>query len=221
LYYTKAGPLGQVIATLPDELKQQVAAVGLGAGSVACYASAGQHWTFYEIDPEVEYIARDPRYFTYLQDCPADVKVVLGDARLSLHAAPDGQFGLMILDAYSSDTVPLHLVTREALALYLRKLAPTGVMAFHITNRHLNLEPVFANLAHDAGLSALYQDDQTSLEEFTRSGRMPSRWVVMTRDPLRLSALARDPRWRPPQAQDGIKTWTDDYASIFSVFRWE
>jgi hypothetical protein len=221
LYYTKAGPLGQMIATLPDELKQEVAAVGLGAGSVACYANVGQHWTFYEIDPEVERIARDPKYFMYLQTCPADVKVVLGDARLSLEAAADGQFGLMILDAYSSDTVPLHLVTREALALYLRKLAPTGVLAFHITNRHLDLEPVFANLARDAGLSALYQEDLVGIEEFTRSGRMQSRWVVMSRDAARLGALAKDPRWRPPQVKDGVKTWTDDYASIFSVFHTE
>ncbi len=221
LYYTRSGPLGQVIAALPDELKRHVAAVGLGAGTAACYGQPGQQWTFYEIDPEVERIARDPRYFTYLQDCPAQVNVVLGDARLSLQAAPDGQYGLMILDAYSSDTIPLHLVTREALALYLRKLSPSGVLAFHITNRHVDLEPVLASLARDAHLFALYQRDPVTLEESQSTGKVESRWVVMTRDPLQFSALERDQRWQPPREQEGVGVWTDDYASLFRVFMWQ
>lgn len=221
LYFTKAGPLGQAMNALPADLKQHVAVVGLGAGTLACYADAGQNWTFYEIDPIVERIARDERYFTYLQDCPATLQVVLGDARLSLQTAADGQFGLIVSDAYNSDTIPLHLVTREALALFTRKLTPRGVLLFHITNRHLNLVPVFANLARDAGLFALCQRDPSSLEEFENSGKMQSCWVAMTRDPSQLAPLTATGRWQPPAPQDGVGLWTDDYASVFRVFSWQ
>lgn len=219
LFYTKTGPLGQTMAALPSELKRRVAAVGLGAGTAACYGEAGQEWTFYEIDPRVERIARDPRYFTYLQDCPAAVTVVLGDARLSLQKATDGRFGLMILDAYNSDTVPLHLVTREALALYRRKLMPDGVLAFHITNRRLDLKPVLTRLAQDAGLLALASRDSVTPQDFQRAGKLYSSWVVMTRNLPYLRMLAADHRWEPPSLQDGVGVWTDDYASLFSVFK--
>jgi hypothetical protein len=220
LYYAKTGPLGQTMAALPNELKRQVAVVGLGAGTVACYGAAGEQCTFFEIDPEVERIARDPRCFTYLQDCRAAVNVVLGDARLSLESAADGQFGIMILDAFSSDTIPLHLVTREALDLYLRKLAPTGVLAFHITNRHLDLEPVFGKLAQNAGVFALCQYDPGRPGDFERDGTMESCWVVMTRDPAQLRPLTTDRRWHPPRVENGVGLWTDDYTSLFSVFSW-
>jgi spermidine synthase len=209
------------MAVLPDQLGQRVAAVGLGAGAVACYARPGQEWTFYEIDPEVERIARDPKCFTYLGDCAGVVKVVLGDARLSLQRVPDGYFGLMILDAYNSDTIPLHLITREALALYLQKLASGGILAFHITNRHLDLEPLLADLAEDAGLAGLYQHDVVGVDEFTRTGRMESRWVLMCRNPLQLRALSSNPRWQPLQPRATLRIWTDDYASVFSVFAWQ
>jgi hypothetical protein len=219
-YYARSGPLGQTITALPNELRQCVAAVGLGAGTVACYGERGERWTFYEIDPVVERIARNPRYFTFLKDCPANVEVVLGDARLSLCAAADGQFGLIILDAYSSDSIPLHLITREALALYLQKLAPRGVIAFHITNRHLDLEPVLANLAQDAGLFALHQrDSDISVAEY-RQGKRPSHWVVMTRQPSSLAGLTTDPRWQPPCQRADVGVWTDDYASLFRVWSW-
>jgi len=220
-YFTKAGPLGQAISALPPQMLQQVGVIGLGAGTVACYGQAGQQWTFYDIDPVVEHIARTPAFFTYLTDCPAAVTVVPGDARLSLRAVPDQHYSFMVLDAYNSDTIPLHLLTREALALYLQKLQPNGVLACHITNRHLDLEPVFAKLAEDAGLAALCQHDVSSFEEFQRSVRMESRWVVMSREPSLLLGLATDPRWRPLRLKPGFRIWTDDYASIFSVFAWQ
>jgi hypothetical protein len=221
LYYAPAGPLGQLMAILPENLSQRVAVVGLGAGTVACYAKPGQEWTFYEIDPKVEKIARDPRYFTYLQDCTGTAKIVLGDARLSLERAPDGYFGLVILDAYNSDTIPLHLITREAVALYLRKLYPGGVIAFHVSNRHLHLQPVLASLAEDAGLSALCQYDPVGADDFSRTGRIGSRWVVMWRDPLRLDLLLMNSPWKPLHPRTKLRTWTDDYASVFNVFSWE
>jgi hypothetical protein len=219
-YFTRTGPLGQMMAALPNEAKQRVAVVGLGAGTLACYAEAGQQWTFYEIDPAVERIARDQRYFTYLQDCPAAVTVVLGDARLSLQAAADGQFGLMVLDAYTSDMPPLHLITREALALYVRKLRPSGVLAFNITNRHLDLESVLANLARDAGLFTLCRRDTAATEDFNRTGKLSSTWVIMARDPAMLGNLVYDSRWQQPQPRVQTRLWTDDYASVFSVWSW-
>ncbi|MCX7886197.1 MAG: fused MFS/spermidine synthase, partial [Verrucomicrobiae bacterium] len=218
-YFSRSGPLGELIAAIPSRLKRQVAVVGLGAGTVACYAEEGEEWTFFEIDPVVERIARDPRCFTYLADCPAKVQVVLGDARLSLQREADGRFGLMILDPYNSDTPPLHLLTREALALYARKLAPDGVMAFHISSTHLDLKSVLANLAQDAGLFALHLIDFSNAERMAR-GETPSRWVVMTPQPRSVEAIARTAHWRRLRPQPAVGVWTDDYVSLFRVWSW-
>jgi len=124
-YYFRSGPLGQFFDAFDSSgAIRKVAVVGLGAGGISCYAKPGQQWTYFEIDPVIERIARDPRLFTYLRDCPADLKVVMGDGRLSLAAVPDGSFDVMIMDAYNSDSMPVHLLTREALQLYSAKLAP-------------------------------------------------------------------------------------------------
>jgi SAM-dependent methyltransferase len=220
-YFTRSGPFGQAFTALDDAPKQRVGVIGLGTGSLACYGKRGERWTFYEIDPVVERIARDPRYFTFLRDSPADVEVVLGDARLSLQKASDGQFGTLVLDAYTSDTVPLHLITREALALYLRKLAPNGVLIFHISNRHLRLERVLGVLAQDAGLACVVQSESVGgTGELLATGKIASKWVVMARDPATLGNLIRDPRWQQPPPRLKTALWTDDYASVFSVFIW-
>jgi len=220
-YFTRSGPFGQAYSVLPDTLKQHVGVIGLGAGSLAGYAQRGEHWTFYEIDPAVEQIARDPHYFTFLHDSPADIQIVLGDARLSLQKASDKQFGIIILDAYTSDTIPLHLITREALALYLDKLTPNGALIFHISNRHLRLERVLGVLAQDAGLKCFVQSESGgSLGELLATGKIASKWVVMARRPSTLATLSRDPRWQQPPANLRSRLWTDDYASIFSVFIW-
>jgi hypothetical protein len=220
-YYSKYGPIGEAIPWLPSDLKQHVAVVGLGAGAVACYAEPGQHWTFYEIDPEVARIARDPKYFTFLRDCPADTKVIFGDGRLSLQRAQDGEYGLILLDVYTSDTIPLHLVTKEAFALYAQKLSPNGVILFNMTNRHLDLEPVFARQAQNANLYSLCRIDFVSNEENARTGAGSAWWFVMTRNTQYLSLLARDNRWRLPQTQHGVGLWTDDFTSVFSIFHWD
>src|SRR6185436_9979115 len=129
------------------------------------------------IDPNVEQIARDARYFTFLADCAPDAQVVLGDARLSLGAAPSAHYDLMLFDAYSSDAIPVHLLTRQALRLYLDKLSPHGVLAFHLTNGHLNLDPVVFNLALDAGLTYRVRKDlKTSLSDL-ENGKMRSVWA--------------------------------------------
>ena len=155
-YYFPTGPLGHLFRSFQGEqAKSDIAVVGLGAGSTAGYAQPGQRWTFYEIDPTVERIARDPRYFTLLRDCAPQAQVILGDARISLAREPDGTHDLIILDAFSSDAIPVHLLTREALDLYFRKLSPHGVLAFHISNRYFDLRPVLSRLARDAQLGGL------------------------------------------------------------------
>lgn len=215
-YFHADGPLGQLFRAVGGT-RGRVAVVGLGAGSLACHAQPGQRWTFYEIDPVVERIARDRRFFTFLADCQPEAPVVLGDARLSLAGAPDGAYTLLILDAYSSDAPPVHLITREALALYLRKLAPGGILAFNISNRHLDLEPVLGRLAADARLTALTQDDDVSGAGTT--GKLPSQWMIMARSPADFGPLGQDPRWQPPGVDPGA-VWTDSFSSLLSVFRW-
>ncbi len=220
-YYYANGPAGQLFAaSIGTRPEDRVAVVGLGAGSLACYQQPGQQWTFYEIDPVVERIARDERYFTFLRDCAPNAPVVLGDARLSLAGAPDGGYTLLFLDAYSSDSTPIHLITREALALYLAKLAPDGVLAFHISNQYLDLRPVLGDLAQDAGLVCLSQDDLMLSEEESRLGKSASQWVVMARDRADLGTLAGDQRWRPLAGRPGASVWTDDFSSILDVLRW-
>jgi len=221
-YFYRTGPIGDVLALYGRGEAEQVAVVGLGAGSLASYGQPGQAWTYFEIDPVVLKIARDPRFFSFLRDSWAQVDVVLGDARLSLVGQPDGKFDLIIIDAYSSDAIPIHLVTREALALYLRKLAPGGRLAFHISNQHLDLEPVFGNLARDADLTAVTRaDTNVSAREVVELGKAPSLWLVMARQPDEIAALAHEPGWRPSRRNDRQAVWTDDYSSVMSVFRWQ
>jgi spermidine synthase len=220
-YFYPSGPLGQVFAAYGGTpVTRSVGVVGLGAGAIGCHGRPGEQWTFYEIDPVVERIARDARFFTFLRDCPPHPGVVLGDARLSLVSAAPGQFGLLILDAYSSDAPPLHLITREALRLYLAKLAPGGILVFNISNRNMDFEPVLANLARDAGLIALVQDDAVIGEDEYDRGKRPSEWVVMARQPAELARLVRDPRWRPARPDPDAAVWTDSYTALLQTFRW-
>ena len=219
-YYHRTGSIGQVFEGLDRLSHQPIAVVGLGAGSLATYGVTGQPWVFYEIDPVVEGIARNPRYFTFLQDSAASVRVVLGDARLSLAAAPRGRYGLIVLDAYSSDSVPVHLITREAVQIYLEKLAPHGLLAFHLSNRHLDLEPVAANLARDARLACLVQDDAILTPAETEGGKTASLWMLMARVRSDFGSLKDSPHWEPEQAKRSAAVWTDDYSSVIHVIVW-
>ena len=177
-YYTRSGPIGQVFEAFQESpVENDVALIGLGAGVMACYHQPHQQFTFYEIDPTVLRIAQNRRYFTYLSDCGPPVRVVLGDARLSLRDAPAHGYGMMVLDAFSGDSIPTHLLTREALALYLTKLAPNGVLAFHISNRYLDLHGVLGALANDAGLSCLRMMTRTSAKtKRERANLLPGGW---------------------------------------------
>jgi hypothetical protein len=216
-YYHRSGPMGQLMDALGARLDgADVGVVGLGAGSLAAYAKPGQRWTFYEIDPAVVQIARAERIFTHLRDCGPSCDVVLGDARLSLARRADPRYALLVLDAFSSDGIPVHLLTTEALQLYLARLAPNGVLAFHISNRHLHLRPVLAAVAEEWGLTALVQRDSAAV---AAEGRYASEWMLMARSSEALGALVEYTRWTHPIVPAGTHVWTDDFSDVLGVLK--
>jgi hypothetical protein len=218
-YFHRDGPLGQIFdAFTPDSATPQVAVVGLGTGSMVSYAFAGQHWTFYEINPAVISIAKTSDYFTYLQKCAAaSTEIVLGDARLEMQNAPDHHYDLIVLDAFNSDAIPIHLMTQEAIALYMSKLKTGGMVAFHVSNRSLKLDTVLADLAkqYDAATMSFADGEHDPI-----SGKDPSEWVVMARHSPAFASLAQNPRWRRLEGRTESHAWTDDFSNILSVFRW-
>lgn len=220
LYYGQGGPFGGLFQALADRLHGgRVAVVGLGVGGLTCYGTKRSAWTFYEIDPLVERIARDTRYFSYLRDCPPAVQVVIGDARLSLRAAPDHYYNLIVVDAFSSDAIPTHLLTSEAIAGYLAKLTPDGVLAIHISNRYMDLEPTVGTLAGHAGLVGRINRPRTA---GLASGlpSTPAQLAVLGRSERSLGPLATDPGWRPLSWRPGDRVWSDRYVNVLASFRW-
>jgi hypothetical protein len=216
-YYHRGGPLGQVFDSLPREPGgRKVAVIGLGTGTMAAYAGPGDHWTFYEINPDITGIARDIRYFSYLRDCRAKVDIVLGDGRLSMEKTPDGYFDLIVLDAFSSDSVPIHLLTREALDLYLKKLRPDGLIAFHISNQYLKLDRVLANLCRSHGVPG-YRAVQILNEAQERASLgSSSAWGVVAHDDRALARIAGRSGWRRLDGDHNKKPWTDSYSSLLA-----
>jgi spermidine synthase len=220
-YYHERGPVGNLFRSLPPERLRKVAVVGLGTGAIAAYAKPGQEWTFYEIDPAVARIASDTNYFTFLSNCRADrCDIVLGDARRQLTRAPDGGFDLLILDAFSSDAIPVHLLTREALALYVQKLAPGGVLAMHLSNNHLDLPPLVDRMAADFSppLIARYNHDFPTDPE-KADGKTASQWMVLARSAADLGPMARGPHWQPLRDRRDGPVWRDDFANLLSVWK--
>lgn len=222
-YYHPRGPAGEFFSRFRDRLKAgidhpvSVAAIGMGAGALASYGQTGQKWTFYEIDPVVTDLARNSEYFDYLRKSRADVEVVLGDGRLSLAAAPDGEFQLIIIDAFSSDVIPVHLLTREALALYVRKLRSNGAILFHISNRHFNLKPILADLSSEAGLVCLHRDGTYVSPTAEETGKDPSEWIVIARSDADIAPIAQLAHWNRFRERSGDVLWTDDLSSLLDV----
>ncbi len=207
-YYHRTGPLGQIFAALqPRRPLANIGVLGLGAGTIAAYGQPGERITFYEIDPAVERIARNPQYFTYLADCRAKVEVILGDARLSLIHGPPRKFDLLVLDAFSSDSVPVHLLTREALQIYLQRLADHGLLAIHISSRYLNLRPILGRLAKDARVAARVCADGAGPKKF------PSQWAVIAERAEDLAKFTADAGWRPLPTDEG-RVWSDDFSNV-------
>ncbi len=219
-YYTRSGPIGQVFSAYSGtDRKERVALVGMGVGSCAAYGEPGQKMTYFEIDPVVEQIARDPQYFTFLRDTKSNLDVVLGDARLTLEKANPG-YGLIVLDAFSSDSIPIHLLTKEAIQMYLSKLDADGFLAFHISNRYLDLEPILAKIAESLDLIAFSTEDAPTDEE-ANFGKTPSRWMVLARSRDHVARLVDKSAWSLAESRLGTPIWTDDYSNILSAFKTE
>jgi len=218
-YYYKGGPLGDIFATVAQKPVRRVAMVGLGTGTIACYGRPDEFWTFYEIDPMVARIARTPRYFSYLRDCAPRTNIVIGDARVSLGAAADGEFDIIVLDAFTSDAIPAHLITREAVALYLRKLNDSGVVAFHISNRYLDLRPVIIALANDARVAGALGERSPDSEG---RGKLyyGSRWMVLARNRETLAELVKIDGWHQLGTWPESRLWTDDYTDVLGAIKW-
>jgi hypothetical protein len=214
-YYYVGGPIAQAIAAARDAQGgfDRVAAVGLGTGSLACHRQPRERWTFFEIDPVVVRIARDPQFFEFLSSCAPEAGIVLGDARLTLEASRD-QYDLIVLDAFSSDAIPVHLLTRDAFAGYLSKLSPHGVIVAHISNRHLDLAPVLASVARAQGLVAFLGEDD-SAGDFLTGFKANARVVVLAREPGDTGRVAEN--WRRLQPDPNAATWSDDYSDILTL----
>ena len=224
-YYHPTGPAGRVFSAFEGTDRfNRIAVIGLGAGSLAAYAPGGGEITFYELDPEVARIAGDERFFSYLRDSRAHVDVRIGDGRLGLESAPDGHYGLIVLDAFSSDAPPVHLMTREALELYFRKLRPDGLLLVNLTNQHLDLEPVFHSIAAALNFKGLAtSDDATSVEQVIE-GKNRSSWLVLGRNRDALGTLVLSSDWWPVPVEssgppDRRFLWTDDHSSVLPVLR--
>jgi hypothetical protein len=213
LYFYRGAPISQAFGALRrGHPTARVGVVGLGAGSLGCYARPGDRWTFFELDPDIDRIAHDRKLFTLLPRCDPRANVVLGDGRLTLAKQPDHSFDMLVLDAFNSESVPVHLLTKEAVATYLSKLTPDGLLVFNVTNHFLDLHTVLANLAANAGLLAFERDD---LRAGRKNGRAPSRWVVLARNAPRLG-----PGWRQLGPDPSKRLWTDQYSNVLSVLRW-
>ncbi|HVM81102.1 MAG TPA: hypothetical protein VMU06_18925 [Stellaceae bacterium] len=221
-YYHPTGPLGQIFAAVGGTPRtERVAAIGLGTGTLACYAHEGEDWTFYEINSEVVRISEDLHLFTFIRDCPARPRIVLGDARLSIGREPDRRYTMMIFDAFNSDAIPIHLITRDAVALYLTKLDRGGYLVFHISNRYLDLHPVLANIAADLGLAVLSRSDDERIEgdDEDTDEKDRSDWVVMARTKEDLAPLAGIEDWTTLETDPRVGVWSDDYANLLGALR--
>jgi hypothetical protein len=215
-YYARGGPAGDLMASL-GEAPRRLGLVGLGAGTLAAYGRPNWYFTWFEVDPAVVRIASDPELFTFLSDSPAQIEIVVGDARVSLEKRPD-RFDLMLVDAFSSDAVPVHLLTTESVALYLSRLRPGGLLGMHVTNRHLDLVPVVGAIAESLGVPALVRRD-TSLDSRERVLRKDaSTWVALAASYTDLAALRATPEWEPLRPS-GLRAWTDDRADLFAALR--
>lgn len=219
-YYYPSGPIGDVMDFVAGNPKcKNYAFIGLGAGTLAAYGQPGETFDFFEIDPAVERIARNPAYFSYLSDSSAKVNVIIGDARLKLAQAPDNHYGLIVVDAFSSDAIPTHLLTVEAVQMYKSKLIDGGIIAFHVSNRFFDLVPLVGGIADRVGMRAAYRIDRPVSDEDAMDGKYASDWIIITKDPKSVVPLVEKARWQywPPNLVKSV--WTDDYSSIWTVMR--
>lgn len=222
-YYAPSSGIGLAMMAVPALFGEnaRIDVVGLGAGTLACYALPGQHWTYYEIDPVVASIARDPRRFTFLSRCLPNARIVIGDARLTLDKEPASSADILVVDAFSSDSVPMHLLTREAFDGYGRIVGTRGLLLVHISNRYLDLRPVIA-AAGAAGGWHLRMLNFGPTPEQESLNYNASLWIAMSRSPGTMEHLAgaSNGRWQEVKPRPGFAVWTDDHASLLPLIQW-
>ena len=216
-YYFPSGPIGVVLNNMDRPEGGSYGVVGLGSGSLAAYGKVGERWTYYEIDPVVKKVAEDPKYFTFLKDSKAKVNVVLGDARVSMKDSKD-RYDLLVLDAYSSDAVPIHLLTQEAMAVYQGHLKKGGMIAFHISNKHLDLEPVVHELCKNAGMKSMRFKDKVITPEERLKRKAAADWIFAYPPNKDVSAILKKGNWKPTRAKPGVGLWTDDFSSLWTIY---
>jgi SAM-dependent methyltransferase len=218
-YYYRTGPIGEVFETMNAKGKLRSAGlIGLGVGALTAYGEPGQQFTIYEIDPRIVRLSKDSGYFTYLKDCRAEMRFVMGDARLSMEETGDASYDLIVVDAFSSDAIPTHLMTREALELYLRKLKPGGLIAFHLSNRYLDLQEPLAYTAHELGVAGLLRNDTYVEDAEMELGKDPSRWALIARKPEDLADFAGLSAWEKLEPLYPGRGWTDDYSNVLGAW---
>ncbi len=213
-YYARDSGAGLALRFCCQSRARTIGVIGLGAGTIAAYGQAGDHIRFFEINPAVEPIARNA--FTYIRESGAKIDIVPGDARTSLAHEQPQNFNVLVVDAFSGDAIPLHLLTREALALYCKHLAPDGIIAFHISNQHVDLEPAIALLAQNAGLQAV----RVSTLAREDRGEFSANWVLASKNAAFLAQPEVAAAARPPVFKPGLRLWTDDYSSLLPLLRW-
>jgi len=218
-YYQKDGGIGQAITAVRERKRAplRVAVIGLGAGTLTCASEPGETWKFFEIDQTMVDTARDPKYFSYIQNCAPDLKPVIGDARLTFAREPDGVYDLIIVDAYSSDAIPIHLATEEAMAIYKDKLAPQGAVVMHVSNRHLELASVIVGIADANDLKSwVYSEDSNRDNEYIFATSV----VVCAREEADVGKVASSDVWALTEADENQRVWTDDYSNVLgAVYR--
>jgi hypothetical protein len=215
-YYHKDGGIGQAITAIRERKGGpiRVAVIGLGSGTLTCASEPGENWKFFEIDQSMVDTARDPKYFTFIQNCEPDLKPVIGDARLTFAKEPDGIYDLIIVDAYSSDAIPIHLATEEAMEIYKKKLAPQGAVVMHVSNRHLELSSVVVGIADANDLKSwVYSEDSGRDNEYIFSTSV----VVSARENADVGTLASSDKWELTEAEDNQRVWTDDYSNVLGA----
>lgn len=217
-YYSRPGPVGETFARM-SEAPRTVAAIGLGVGTIAAYGRPGDTIDFFEIDPAVARLAQDPRYFTFLSGSQARTRVILGDGRLKIAQQPSAAYDLIILDAFSSDSIPVHLLTLEALQIYRSRLKPNGVLLIHISNVHFNLLPPMARAARDLRTFLIQKTDAASPEDRFTSATSDSEWVVMSDNRDFLMTFADAPAWQAIANPTTGHAWTDDHADVLQALR--
>lgn len=215
-YYIEDGSIHSSVEALRHALggNLDVAVIGLGAGAMVCYEQTGDNWMYFEIDPAVVELARNTKYFSYIETCAPDADIRIGDARQKLDAVPNGSLDMIVVDAFSSNSIPAHLVTREALELYQSRMRPDGLVFFHTSNKMLDVTSVVARLAEDAGLTARYIDISEFPENPYAEHGSRGTGILMGPDAIMQKVTARDNRFQNWKPSRHVKVWTDDYSSV-------